>query len=104
MTVSGRDEGNTCHVHGGEKLPAAAGGADAICAAVTRAVAAEAPHARYTVDVTVVRASMLRTALTVGGRTLPEQSFAVMDRDLNPASIDRFAHSIAAAVARASNA
>jgi hypothetical protein len=37
----------------------------------------------------------------VNGRTLPEQKFAVMDRDLNPASIQRFAQSLATEVAKA---
>jgi hypothetical protein len=38
--------------------------------------------------------------LTVNGRILPEQKFAVMDRDLNPQSIERFAQSLAAVVAK----
>jgi hypothetical protein len=37
----------------------------------------------------------------VNGRKLPEQNFAVMDRDLNPGSIRRFAESLAREVAKA---
>ena len=43
-----------CRVIGGEKLPAEAGGADAICAAVQRAVAARAPGVRYSAEVRVL--------------------------------------------------
>lgn len=90
-----------CRVIAGEKLPAASGGADAICTAIERAVAASAPDVRFSAEVKVVRPSMLATTLVVNGRTLPEQKFAVMDRDLNAASVKRFANSIAAAVAKA---
>ena len=44
---------------------------------------------------------MLATRLMVNGRALAEQKFAVMDDNLNKGSIERFAQSIAAAVAKA---
>jgi hypothetical protein len=42
--------------------------------------------------------------LVVNGRTLPEQKFAVMDRELNSTSIERFADSLADQVAEAARA
>ena len=85
-----------CRVIAGEKLlPASSGGSQAICAAIEAAVNEKAPNAHYTAEVKVLRKSMLATTIVVNGRTLPEQNFAVMDRDLNPTSIKRFAESIA---------
>jgi len=51
--------------------------------------------------VRVLRPSMLATMLIVEGKALPEQKFAVMDRNLNTRSIERFAQSIATKVAEA---
>lgn len=93
--------GSRCRVIGAEKLPAAAGGADAICAAVERAVAAKAPKIRYSAEIRVVSRSGLRAKLIANGRELPEQHFAVMDRNLTDRSIERFASSIATALAEA---
>jgi len=90
-----------CAVVGGDKLPAESGGADALCAAIRNALAKEAPNARVTVEVRVLTPSTLATMLVVEGRALPEQKFAVMDRNLNPRSIERFAQSIATKVAEA---
>ena len=90
-----------CRVMAGEKLPPSSGGAQAICAAIEQAVAAQAPKARFTAEVRVITPSMLATTLVVNGRDLPEQKFAVTDKDLNESSIKRFANSIAAKVADA---
>jgi hypothetical protein len=100
VTAPSQRELNPCRVIGGEKLPEGTGGPDAICAAIKRAVAARTPNARFTAEVRVLTPSMLATALTVNGRALAEQKFAVMDRNLNKGAIERFAQSIAAAVAR----
>jgi hypothetical protein len=56
---------------------------------------------RFTADVKVVSSSMLAANLVVNGRALPEQKFAVMDRELGQSSINRFASSLAAEVAKA---
>jgi hypothetical protein len=101
MSASKQGHAHHCRVVGGEKLPAASGGAKAICAAIERAIAARAPNVRFSAEVKVLRPSMLATTVVVNGRSLPEQKFAVMDRDLNAGSIKRFANSIAAAVAKA---
>ena len=90
-----------CIVESAAKLPGAAGGADAICREIERAVASAAPTARYSVAVKVVSSSRLSAVLVVDGRTLPEQNFAVMDRELNPGAIRRFAESLAGEVAKA---
>jgi hypothetical protein len=93
-----------CTITGGESLPAGSGGNEALCAAIERAVAARAPTARYTVQVKVLPRSRLSAVLVVNGRTLPEQKFAVMDRELNSTSIERFADSLADQVAEAARA
>jgi len=101
MSAPGHREANSCRVVGGEKLPGSAGGPDAICAAINRAVAARTPNVHFAAEVRVVRPSMLATRLTVNGRALAEKTFAVMDGDLDTGSIERFAQSIAAAVEKA---
>src|SRR5690242_13800749 len=90
-----------CTVVGPDKLLAEAGGADALCAAIHAALAKAAPNARVAVEVRVSSPSMLAARLTVEGQQLPEQKFAVMDRNLNPGSIEQFAQSIATKVAKA---
>lgn len=90
-----------CRVIAGDKLPAATGGAKAVCAAVERAVRERAPNVSYRAEVKVLTPSMLATGLVVNGRALPERRFAVTDRELGEGSIRRFANSIAAEVAKA---
>lgn len=102
MSAPEQQRDTHCSVTGSEKLPAEAGGADAICNAIERALAARAPNIQYVVEVRVRSASMMAATLIVGGRTLPDQNFAVMDRNLNRGSIERFARAIADALAEAS--
>jgi hypothetical protein len=90
-----------CSVTRADMLPADAGGADALCSAIRTAIFKRAPKARVSVEVRVLTPSMLATMLVVEGSALPEQKFAVMDRNLNPRSIERFAQSIATKVAEA---
>lgn len=90
-----------CTIIDSGKLPALSGKDEAICAKVERAIAAKAPTARYTAEIKVVSASRLTTTLVVEGRALPLQHFAVMDRNLSEGSLERFASSLAAAVAKA---
>jgi hypothetical protein len=100
MSAPGQAQG-PCRVSGGDKLPAQAGGADAICAAIERAVAAGAPNVRYSADVRVLSRSALAAELTVNGRKLPELRFSVSDRELNPVAFGHFAESVATALAQA---
>lgn len=88
-----------CRVVDAGKLPTAVGGAEAVCRAVEKAVAARNPGLHYSAEVKVVSPSRLSAKLLVAGRALPEQNFAVSDRDLNAVMIDRFAQSIAEALA-----
>ena len=90
-----------CHVVGGEKLPPAIGGGNAICVEIGRAVATVAPAARYSAEVRVVSSSRLAAVLKVDGRLLPEQNFAIMDSELNAGAIQRFARSLAAEIKKA---
>jgi hypothetical protein len=91
-----------CRVSGGEKLPPETGGADALCEAIRKAAAAQAPGLGYSVDVQVVSPSMLSARVTLAdGRTLPERKHAIMDRTLTRSSLQRFADSLGAALAEA---
>jgi hypothetical protein len=91
-----------CRVSGADKLPPEAGGADAICAAVARAVAAQAPNLPYRAEVRVLSRSALAANLEAKGRKLPELRFSVSDRNLNGIAIGHFADSVANALAKAS--
>ena len=91
-----------CRVVGGDKLPADAGGADALCRAIEQAVSARVSDLRYSVDVRVLSASALAATIRIGNRpALPEQRMATMDRTLSKASIERFAQAIATETAKA---
>jgi len=99
--VSAPNSARGCRVVHGERLPADAGSANALCSAVERAIAARAPHVRYSAEVRVLSKSALSATLVANGRTLPEQQFAVSDRNLNSKSIERFAAAMAEEVAKA---
>ena len=101
--VTGAQKGQPrCRVTGGEQLPAASGGTEALCGAIEQAVQAKAPGQGYSVEVRVLPKSMLAaTVTTADGRTLPEQRFAVMDAALSKASFERFAQAIATALGQA---
>lgn len=99
--TSPSSQAGSCRVDAGEKLlPEGVGGAD-ICRVIGQAVAKAAPATRYSVEVSVLSRSRLSARLVVNGRPLPDQNFAVMDRELNLASITRFADSLAREVAKA---
>jgi hypothetical protein len=101
VSVSGTDVQHSCRVVAGEKLLARAGGGEAVCGEVKRAIAVAAPKARYKVEIKVLPRSRLSAALVVNGRTLPEEKFAVMDSELDRNAIHRFAEGVASAVAEA---
>ena len=95
------NSGRPCTVVEGDKLPAGTGGPEAVCTAVERAVASAAPNVTYKVEIRVLSRTRLAAVLVVDGRTLPQQNFAIMDRELNRPAIERFAQSLAAEVAKA---
>ena len=90
----------SCQVLDGDKLPAESGGAAALCEAIHRAVMKNAPNAKFTVEIKVLSSSRLAATVTSGGRTLPEQKFATMDRELTRSSFERFAAAIAEQLAQ----
>lgn len=94
---------SACRVVGGEKLSAGLDEA-AICSAVERAIAARAPTADYSVEVSALSQTRLTAKLVVNGKVLPVQNFAVMDRSLSAWSIKNFAESLANVVAQATKA
>ena len=95
------DTTRRCTVVAGDKLPTASGGPDAVCSEVERAIAVLAPGISYSAEIVVLSPSRLSATLVVNGRKLPEQKFAIMDRELSRSSIERFARSLAAEVAKA---
>ena len=95
-------QGRPCRVLNGAKLPPEAGGAAALCSAIEQAIAARTPKVRYSAEVRVLSQSSLAVNVEVSGRRLAEQHYSVMDRNLNPSSIKRFAEAIADELAKAS--
>jgi hypothetical protein len=83
-----------CRVVGEQKFLGAEQEA-ALCDEIERAIAAAAPTATYTAEVKTLSSTRLAATLVVDGRMLPVQNFAVMDDTLKPASMKRFADSIA---------
>src|SRR4051794_37592807 len=90
----------SCQIVAGEKY-LAANGSRAICAEIERAIAAQAPGARYRAEIRAFSSTRLGAVLTVNGRILPEHKFAVMDAELTVEALQRFAHSLALDVAKA---
>ena len=98
---AGSERTGPCHVLGGEKLPPASGGGRALCSEIERAAAKTAPGVPYTAEIKVLSKSRLTASLTANGKALPEQHFAIMDSELNAGAIQRFAASLASAIAGA---
>jgi hypothetical protein len=90
-----------CTVTGEGNLPTGVGGAKGLCETIERTIDARAPSASYTAQVKVLPRSRLSAVLVVNGRELPEQHFAVMDRELSATTIQRFADGLADQVADA---
>ena len=85
-----------CTIIGGDKLSAQSGGADALCAAIERAMAEQVPGTKVTAEVRVLSASRLRaTVKAADGRVLDDQNYASSDRTLTRASFERFASGLA---------
>jgi hypothetical protein len=89
-----------CHVIGGDKLPPAVR-QDVICTEIARAMTQRAAAVKYSVEVKILSPSRLSAVLVANGRTLPDQNFAVSDRELNSGAIRRFAESLAGEAAKA---
>lgn len=89
-----------CRVIDGGKLPATSGGAAALCDAIVHAVAERAPGMAFSAEVRVLSSSRLAATLIANGKTLADQKFASMDRELTKSSFERFAKAIAEQVAK----
>jgi hypothetical protein len=90
-----------CRVVAGEKALGGLPATQSMCAEIEKAIAAAAPKVRYSVEVRALSASRLVATLVVNGRKLPEQNFAVSDRNLDADSIRRFAKALATEAAKA---
>lgn len=89
-----------CTVERGEILPAASGGAAALCADIKAAMAPlSAPPTK--VSVRIVSAHSMAATVTVGSAQLPVLRIDRSDRELSRSAFRRFAQSIAAASASA---
>lgn len=90
-----------CRVVDGNLLPPESGGPNALCKAITAAVAKHAAGVAYSVEVRVLPRSRLSASITLGdGRTLPEQNFVRMDKPLSSGAFARFAEAIAVQIAQ----
>lgn len=99
---SAPSDGRRCEVIDADKLAAEAGGADAICQAIDKAVTEASPGADYSIVVRVQSPSTLAATIRTGdGTVLPEQKMAVMDHHFTRSMIGDFARAIAAEVAKA---
>lgn len=92
MTSAAKAPQGICRIAPGSKLSAELNGA--LCKEVKRAVAAAIPRTPFTVEVTATSSSRLAAEMTVNGRVLPKQNFAVMDNQIDQDSIRRFAQSL----------
>lgn len=92
---TGAEEQFHCNVIDGDKLPAASGGPNALCAAIERAISARSLGVAVTAEVKVLSSHRLSASLSRGGEQLPVQQFASMDRELGRNSFERFAAAIA---------
>jgi hypothetical protein len=90
-----------CSVVGGEKVPQAAGGRDALCAQIDKALA-DVGGGSATVVVHVRRSHLAADVKLADGRALPQIGFAMSDAPLSKEAIKRFAVQIADAVRAAS--
>ena len=91
-----------CEVIGADKLPAEAGGSDALCAAIVEAAAAQGVGSNAHVAIRVLSPSgVAAVATTADGKALPEQRMASSDRPLTQGAFERFAIAIAAQLAGA---
>jgi len=92
-------DGTHCQVVGGSQLPADTGGADALCAAIERALQAAVPKPAA-VEVNVVSPYLLSaTVMLADGRKLPAIKISSSDRQLGARAVQMLADSIAAQVA-----
>lgn len=93
--MNGRSGGEvSCEVIDAGKLAPEAGGAEAICGAIRQATAEEGLGEGLAVRVRVLSPTMLAAVVTMGGRTLPEQTLASADRALGKSAFERFARSL----------
>ena len=92
MTSAAKSPQGTCRIAPGSKLSAELNGA--LCTEVKRAVAEAIPGTPFSVEVTAMSSSRLAAEMTVNGRALPKQNFAVMDNKIDRNSIRRFAQSL----------
>ena len=99
--MSPAERSASCRVIDGGKLPANSGGADALCEAVSAAVDAQAPGQGHNVEIRVLGSSRLAASvMSKDGRTIAEQSFASMDKELTAGSFTRFAAALARELAK----
>ena len=92
MTSAAKAPQGICRIAPGSKLSADLNGA--LCQEVKRAMAEAIPGTPFSVEVTAISPSRLAAEMTVNGKSLPQQNFAVMDNRIDRNSIRRFAQSL----------
>lgn len=100
VAMSGQAEHQWCRVSNDGQLPDEVGGPEAVCAALTRALAPVSPKPSG-VEVKVVSRYLLSVSVTLAsGRRLPEIKVGSSDAPLDPQAIRMLADSVATRVAR----
>ena len=88
-----------CKVNDAQKLPADVGGAEAVCAAVAKAVGVRSPKP-HAITLNIVSPYLISATVTMAdGRRLPAIKVGRSDRKLGRRAIQMLADSIAAQVA-----
>lgn len=90
-----------CSVAGEASLVKHAGGGDAVCSEIRRALSRHASADGAVVTVQIRRTHMMATVTMRDGRTLADIGFAISDSDVSTASLTTFAEHIAAVVGNA---
>ena len=102
MTGDRHTEQRDCRVVAGEKFLKLVD-ARTLCDEIKNAVAARAPGANYSIEISLLSRSRVSAIAIVNGRVLPRHNLAVMDSTLDHGAIGRFARSLAEDVAKAAN-
>ena len=90
-----------CKVVGGDKLPSVTGGPTEVCRVIEAAIRSAAPGLAYSAEINVLSKSAIKAVVVSKGRTIADEQLSVLDRDLNPRSIENFAKALAASAAKA---
>lgn len=101
--MTSAETGSRCVAVSADKLPAESGGIPALCTAIEVAMNERAPDLGYSIKVTAAVPSRVSVVVsTEDGKTLPEQTMAVMDTRMSKDMLTQFAETVAQEIIDAS--